>query len=128
MPLGTCPPTVSASKSDAIQPPVSASSNPADQKSCLAGAIQRGDTPVNRLYRQLISALRAQAGAEDGDPDPAAVTQLREGQTKWLADRDSACSDVGSGPLYAKARAQCYAEQASKRLQELKDMLDEIPK
>jgi uncharacterized protein YecT (DUF1311 family) len=104
------------------------SSSPTDQKSCLAGAIQRGDAPVNRLYRQLISALRAQGGAEDGDPDPAAVTQLREAQTKWLADRDSACSDVGSGPLYAKTRAQCYAEQATKRLQELRDMLDEIPK
>jgi len=56
------------------------------------------------------------------------VTQLREAQTKWLDDRDTACSDVGSGPLYAKARSQCYADEAAKRLQELKDMLDEIPK
>jgi uncharacterized protein YecT (DUF1311 family) len=104
------------------------SPNAADQKTCLAGAIQRGDIPVNRVYRQLISALRAQAGAEEGDPDPASVTQLREAQTKWLDDRDTACSDVGSGPLYAKARSQCYADEAAKRLQELKDMLDEIPK
>jgi uncharacterized protein YecT (DUF1311 family) len=104
------------------------SSNAADQKSCLAGAIQRGDVPVNRVYKQLISALRAQAGADEGAPDPASVTQLREAQTKWLDDRDTACSDVGSGPLYAKVRAQCYADEATKRLQELKDMLDEIPK
>ena len=104
------------------------SPNPADQKSCLASAIQRGDASVNRVYKQLISALRAQAGADDGDPDPSAVTQLREAQTKWLADRDTACSDVGSGPVYTKVRAQCYAEQATKRLQELRDMLDEIPK
>ena len=83
---------------------------------------------MNRIYKQLISALRAQAGADDGDPDPSSVTQLREAQTKWLDDRDTACAGVGSGALYAKARAQCYAEHAAKRLEELKEILDEIPK
>jgi len=105
-----------------------ASSAPADQRSCLKSAIQRGDASVNRVYRQLIAALRAQAGAEEGDPDPSSVTEVRESQTKWLDDRDTACAQVGAGPMYAKARAQCYADAAGKRLKELQELMDEIPK
>ena len=99
-----------------------------DQQSCLKSEIQRSDGPGNRVYRQLIAALRVQAGADEGDPDPPSVTQLRETQTKWLADRDRACRDAGVAPLYAKARAQCYADESAKRMRELRDMLDEIPK
>jgi len=105
-----------------------ASSVPADQKSCLKSSVQRGDVPVNRVYRQLIAALRAQAGAEEGDPDPPSVIDVREAQTKWLDDRDTTCSSVGIGPLYAKARAQCYADEAGKRVKELQEMIAEIPK
>jgi len=105
-----------------------ASSVPADQKSCLKSSIQRGDAGVSRVYRQLIAALRAQAGAAEGDPDPPSVTDVRESQTKWLDDRDTTCGSVGIGPLYAKARAQCYADQAGKRVKELEEMLAEIPK
>jgi len=98
------------------------------QRSCLKSEIQRADTPVNRVYKELIAALRVQAGVDEGAPDPQSVTQLREAHTKWLDDRDTACSDVGAGPLYAKTRAQCYADQSAKRIRELQDMLDEIPK
>jgi len=101
---------------------------PSDQRSCLKAAIQQGDVPVNRVYRQLIAALRAQAGVQDSEPDPPSVTQLRETQTKWLGDRDMACGNVGIGPLYATERAQCYADQSAKRMRELRDMLDEIPR
>lgn len=101
---------------------------PSDQRGCLKSEIQRSDAPLNRVYKELIAALRVQAGADEGAADPASVTQLREAQTKWLGDRDTACSDVGTGPLYAKARAQCYADQSAKRTRELQDMLDEIPK
>ena len=101
---------------------------PSDQRGCLKSAIQRSDAPLDRVYKQLIAALRVQAGADEGAPDPASVTQLREAQTNWLGDRDTACSDVGTGPLYAKARAQCYADQSAKRTRDLQDMLDEIPK
>jgi Uncharacterized protein conserved in bacteria len=99
-----------------------------NQRSCLKSEIQRADAPVNRVYKELIAALRIQAGVDDNAPDPASVTQLREAHTKWLDDRDTACSDVGAGPLYAKTRAQCYADQSAKRIRELQDMLDEIPK
>jgi uncharacterized protein YecT (DUF1311 family) len=105
-----------------------ASSTPLDQRSCLKSAIQRGDAPVNRVYHQLIAALRLQAGAGSNDPDPQSVTDVRESQTKWLADRDTMCSDVGSGPLYATARAQCYADQSARRVRELQELIDEIPK
>jgi uncharacterized protein YecT (DUF1311 family) len=105
-----------------------ASSIPSDQQSCLKGAIQRGDVAMNRSYRQLIAALRAQAGAEESDPDPASVTDLRDAQKKWLADRDTACSAVGDGPLYATARAQCYADQSAQRIRELQEMINEIPR
>jgi uncharacterized protein YecT (DUF1311 family) len=105
-----------------------ASSTPLDQRSCLKSAIQRGDAPVNRVYHQLIAALRLQAGAGSNDPDPQSVTDVRESQTKWLADRDTMCSDVGSGPLYATARAQCYADQSARRVRELQELVDEIPR
>lgn len=114
--------------SDSASGDACASSVPADQRSCLKSAIQRGDASVNRVYRQLIAALRAQAGAEEGDPDPSSVTDLRESQTKWLDERDTACAQVGGGPIYAKARAQCYADAAGKRLKELQELMDEIPK
>jgi len=104
------------------------SPTPADQKSCLRSAIQRDDGAMNRMYRDLISALRAQAGVTASDPDPESVTQAREAQAKWVGDRDVACSGVGVGPLYARTRAECYADQAGQRMRELREMLSEIPK
>jgi uncharacterized protein YecT (DUF1311 family) len=113
----------SASGTDACDSPT-----PADQKSCLRGAIQSGDGAMNRTYRDLIAALRVQAGVSASDPDPESVTQARDAQAKWLNDRDVACSGVGVGPLYAKTRAECYADQAGQRTRELREMLSEIPK
>jgi uncharacterized protein YecT (DUF1311 family) len=116
------------SAADSAAGDVCASSVAADQRSCLKSAIQRGDAPVSRVYKQLIAALRAQAGAEEGDPDPASVMEVREAQTKWLDDRDTACAQVGAGTMYAKVRAQCYADRAAKRVKELQELMDEIPK
>jgi uncharacterized protein YecT (DUF1311 family) len=115
---------------DSSPGPADACSSPElpDQRACLRDAIQRGDVPVNRAYQQLIAALRIQAGATQGEPDPSSVAELRDGQTTWRGEREAACSGVGVGPLYAKARAQCYAGQAAKRIRELQDMIDEIPK
>jgi uncharacterized protein YecT (DUF1311 family) len=90
-------------------------------------AIDRNDVPLNRVYRQLIGALRRQANVGEGDPDPDIVTDLRESQRKWVDERDAACRDVGDGPLYARARAECFAEQSAKRTRELQRKLDEIP-
>lgn len=105
-----------------------ASPNPSDQRNCLKGAIQRGDNAMNRSYYQLIAALRVQAGTGQSDPDPQSVTDVRDGQKKWLADRDAACGGVGNGPLFATARAQCYADQSAQRMRELQEMINEIPK
>ena len=65
---------------------------------------------------------------EASDPDPTSVVQARVAQTKWLSDRDAVCSDAGSGDAYARARAQCYADQAARRIRELQEMINEIPK
>lgn len=94
----------------------------------LTSAIERGDAPMNRVYSQLIATLRLQSGAAAGDRDPASVAQLREGHRKWLNDRNAACGTVGVGPQYATARAQCYADHSAKRMRELQELLDEIPK
>jgi uncharacterized protein YecT (DUF1311 family) len=106
---------------------VCASPAAADQHTCLMNAIDRNDVPLNRVYRQLIGALRRQANVGEGDPDPDVVTDLREAQRKWVDERDAACRDAGDGPLYARARAECFAEQSAKRTRELQRRLDEIP-
>jgi uncharacterized protein YecT (DUF1311 family) len=99
-----------------------------DQRTCLKNEIQRGDVSMSRVYRQLLAALRVQAGTEGSDPDPPSVVQARDAQTKWLSDRDAVCSNVGSGDAYARPRAQCYADQAARRIRELQEMINEIPK
>lgn len=104
-----------------------ASPEAADQHTCLMKAIDRNDAQLNRVYRELIGALRRQANVGEGDPDPDVVTDLREAQRKWVDERDAACRDVGDGPLYARARAECFAEQSAKRTRELQRKLDEIP-
>ena len=122
----TPPPADSAT----AKPPagdVCASPEAADQHSCLMNAIDRNDVQLNRVYRQLIGALRKQANVGEEDPDPDVVTDLREAQRKWVDERDAACRDVGEGPLYARTRAECFAQQSAKRTRELQRRLDAIP-
>ncbi len=98
-----------------------------DQHTCLMSAIDRNDAELNRVYRQVITALRRQANVEQGGDDPETVTKLRDAQREWLDARDAACRDVGDGPLYARARAACFAEQSAKRTRELRQMLSDLP-
>ena len=99
----------------------------ADQRSCLTAAVERADRDLNATYQRLITALRRQANAQPDDPDPATVSDLRATQRKWLESRDAACHDVGDAPLFAQARAACYADQSTQRTRDLQQMLDTLP-
>jgi uncharacterized protein YecT (DUF1311 family) len=104
-----------------------ASADRSDQSRCLMAAIDRNDRELNRVYARLISALRRQASAASADPDPDSVNELRADQRKWVDARDAACRDVGEGPLFAKSRAACFAQQSADRARELQRRLDAIP-
>lgn len=123
-PVTTTPPT------DVAPPPpasdasgICASPGSSEQHACLMQAIERNDVTLNQVYNQLIGALRQQANAQPGDDDPPSVRQLRNEERDWVDRRDAACRDVGSPPLYAQARAQCFADQSNQRLQALRQML-----
>jgi uncharacterized protein YecT (DUF1311 family) len=79
------------------------------------------------VYQKLIAALRKQAAVSDTDSDPSSVDELRSAQRRWLQERDDACRDAGSGPLYAKERAACFAGKSADRLRALQAQLDAIP-
>jgi uncharacterized protein YecT (DUF1311 family) len=114
--------TAAASTTD-----VCASPEDADQHKCLMAAIDRNDRELNGVYAKLIQALRRQANAATGDPDPDSVDQLRGAQRKWVDERDVACRDVGDGPLYARSRSSCFAQYSANRARELQRMLDAVP-
>jgi uncharacterized protein YecT (DUF1311 family) len=113
---------IAAKPTDICDSPASA-----DQQQCLMSSVQRNDAPLNDVYQRLIVALRHQAGAQDADPDPQSVLDLRDAQRKWLESRDAACHGAGDGPLYARTRAQCFADQSAQRTRELQQMLAAIP-
>jgi uncharacterized protein YecT (DUF1311 family) len=120
----------SSDSAAATKPPtddVCSSPTASDQHTCLMNAIDRNDAELNRVYRQLIAALRRQANVEQGGDDPETVTKLRDAQREWIDSRDAACRDVGDDPLYARARAACFAEQSAKRTRELRQMLSDLP-
>ncbi len=96
----------------------------ADQRTCLIGAIERNDVDMNAVYTKLLRALRRQSSAAAA-PDP--VTKLRRSQRKWSDDRDLVCRKVGTGPLYARERASCFAQWSADRARELQKMLDAVP-
>jgi uncharacterized protein YecT (DUF1311 family) len=96
----------------------------ANQQRCLMAAIDRNDRDLNAVYARLIAALRRQSGVASGDPDPDSVDDLRASQRKWVDARDVACRRVGDGPLYAKSRSACFAQQSADRTRELKRRLD----
>ena len=89
-----------------------------------SAAIERNDRDMNAVYTKLIGALRRQSSAAAVDPDPETVTKLRRSQRKWSDDRDLVCRKVGTGPLYARERASCFAQQSADRARELQTMLD----
>ncbi|MDB4877645.1 MAG: protein kinase [Gemmatimonadetes bacterium] len=106
---------------------VCSSPSASDQRRCLSNSIDRNDAELNGVYQRLIAAMRRQANVTGDDPDPDAVERLRSTQRRWLDDRDQACHTVGSGALWARDRAQCFADQSAKRARDLQQMLDAVP-
>jgi uncharacterized protein YecT (DUF1311 family) len=99
----------------------------ADQHRCLMNSVAQTDHGLNDVFQKLVAALRKQANVSDSDPDPQSVTDLRAAERRWLEQRDDACHTVGDGPLYARARAACFADQSSARVEELQQQLQSIP-
>jgi uncharacterized protein YecT (DUF1311 family) len=97
-----------------------------DQHRCLLNAIDRNDVALDAVYRRLIAALRSQANVSPDDPDPESVIALRRAENQWLDDRDRACRGVGTAPLYARDRAQCFADQSARRTRELQQRTDAL--
>ena len=119
---GTQPDNNAAANGDACSSPAAS-----EQHRCLMSEIDRNDGQLNVVYRQLIGALRRQANTASGDPEPESVTSLRQSQRQWVDTRDHACRNVGTAPLYARDRAQCFADQSAKRAREMQQRLDAVP-
>lgn len=106
---------------------ICASTETGDQRTCLGQLIKENDVELNAVFRRLVTALRRKANIADQDPEPQTIVDLREAEKKWVEDRDVACRGVGGGPLYARTRAACYAGQSTRRVRDLRQMLDSIP-
>src|SRR4051812_43935628 len=63
----------------------------ADQRACLVSYLAISDSGLNRIYKELIAELKRRAGASEGDPEPAQVRTIREGERAWVAFRDKEC-------------------------------------
>ena len=63
--------------------------------------------------------MRQHANTKPNDPDPKSVDSLRRTQQRWQEARESTCRGVGKAPLFARARAQCYADMGAKRTDDL---------
>jgi uncharacterized protein YecT (DUF1311 family) len=144
MPTGVTPATpVTVPKPDSVNPdtPVRdttprsstnpcASTDPGNQRVCFNAALARQDVELNRMYGDVIAAMRRRANVADTDPDPENVRELRSMQRTWIAERDAECRRRGEGregPRWAESRAQCFAELSAQRTRELAQIRDNIP-
>jgi serine/threonine protein kinase/uncharacterized protein YecT (DUF1311 family) len=101
----------------------------ADQRACLYVHIAANDGELNRVYGELIAALRARARSGSRDGDPPAVRQVRAEQRAWLVERDAECrrrTRAEEGALWARVRARCLGEMSDQRAQELAAALDRV--
>jgi uncharacterized protein YecT (DUF1311 family) len=94
-----------------------------NQRACLVALLADADVGLNRVYHQLIAALRRGAGLPaDAQQDPPQVAQLRTEQRHWLDFRDAECRRRGTreeGKLWALSRARCLGAFAEQRAGEL---------
>jgi len=97
-----------------------------DQHRCLMRAIDENDVTLNAVYNRLITALNSHARANPDGADADVVERLRSVQRSWLDTRDQNCHTVGTGPLYARDRARCFANESARRTRELSRMLDSV--
>jgi uncharacterized protein YecT (DUF1311 family) len=85
--------------------------------------VEQNDRALTSTYERLIGDLRHRANTKPSDPDPRSVDSLRRAQQRWQESRESTCRGVGSAPLFARARARCYAEIGAKRTSDLSSRL-----
>jgi uncharacterized protein YecT (DUF1311 family) len=117
------PTTVSTDLSPASRP--SSSGDPCDspaavdQRSCLNRSIVQNDADLNRMYQELLAQSRKSGG-------PELEQRFREAQRNWVNSRDAECRDVGTGALWAKARARCLANRSESRTAELRRNLNSL--
>ncbi len=90
-----------------------------DQRSCLNRSIVQNDAGLNRMYQELIAQSRKSGG-------PELEQRFRDAQRNWVNQRDAECRDVGTGALWAKARARCLANRSETRTAELRRNLNSL--
>jgi uncharacterized protein YecT (DUF1311 family) len=84
--------------------------------------VARSDAGLNRVYGELVAAMRQRASTAPGDPDPPEVQRLRARQRAWIARRDAECRRRGrgrEGPLWGVPRARCIEDLSAERMREL---------
>ena len=90
-----------------------------DQRSCLNRSIVQNDADLNRMYQDLLVQSRKSGGDE-------LEQRFRQAQRDWVNQRDAECRGVGSGALWAKARARCLADHSTQREAELRRNLNSL--
>jgi serine/threonine protein kinase/uncharacterized protein YecT (DUF1311 family) len=98
------------------------------QRACLRARIAENDVELTRVYRELIAALRRQAGAAAG-VETADVRSLRAEQRRWIVERDRICRDADSAVqdgLWAQPIADCLGDVSTRRAAELRARLDSL--
>jgi uncharacterized protein YecT (DUF1311 family) len=103
-----------ASSGDPCDSPV-----PVDQRSCLNRSIVQNDADLNRMYQDLLAQSRKSGGDE-------LEQRFRQAQRDWVNQRETECRGVGSGALWARARARCLADHSTEREAELRRNLNSL--
>ena len=105
------------------------SPTPENQSECIRVSIAASDARLNRIYRALITEMRRQEKVPAGAKDPPSVQRLRVAQRQWVVYRDNECRKRGrgkEGALWARPRARCLGEFASRRANELADNFSKL--
>lgn len=105
------------------------SPTPENQSECIRVSIATSDARLNRIYRALITEMRRQEKVPPSAKDPPSVQRLRVAQRQWVVYRDNQCRKRGrgkEGALWARPRARCLAEFASRRANELADNFSKL--
>ncbi len=112
------PTTVSEKLSPASGDPCN-SPAPVDQRFCLNRSIVQNDADLNRMYQDLLAQSRKSGGDE-------LEQRFRQAQRDWVNQREAECRGVGSGSLWARARARCLADHSTQREAELRRNLNSL--
>lgn len=106
-----------------------ASSESADQSSCLASSVHRSNARLDSIYRLIVKAVRKQQRIPSGAADPPYAATLGKDQKTWESWRDAECERVThgkGGERWAVPRANCLATQTDARAAGLARILAKI--